>query len=121
MANSIEYLIFYLIVLVTNIIQTISGFAGTMLAMPPSIQLIGFEQARFILNLMGLLVSVIVLVKEREHVNLKSIFEIVIFMFIGMVISKLLTQYVGRDRLFLHRCCYYIVRRLSVDWEKFKA
>ncbi len=95
-----DKLFFYLIVVTTNIIQTVSGFAGTMLAMPVSISLIGFDQARFILNFLGLLVSIIVLIKEKKHVNFKSIIEVIIFMVIGIVVSKLLVNYISRNILF---------------------
>ena len=37
--------IFLIIVLITNAIQAITGFAGTLLAMPPAILLIGVDNA----------------------------------------------------------------------------
>lgn len=43
-------LLFLMIFFVTNAIMTITGFAGTMLAMPASILLLGVDDARFILN-----------------------------------------------------------------------
>lgn len=94
-----ENLLFYLIVFLTNIIQTISGFAGTMLAMPLSISLIGMDQARFILNLMGLLVSVIVLFQEKDNVEVRSIIGIIVFMTVGIGISILLSAWVSQDVL----------------------
>lgn len=94
-----ENLLFYLIVFLTNIIQTISGFAGTMLAMPLSISLIGMDQARFILNFMGLLVSVIVLFQEKDNVEVRSIIGIIVFMTVGIGISKVLSAWVSQDIL----------------------
>lgn len=43
--------LFLLTVLLSNTIQVITGFAGAMLAMPVSIQLIGLEPAKAILNI----------------------------------------------------------------------
>ena len=34
--------LFYIIIFLTNVIQGITGFAGTILAMPPSLILVGF-------------------------------------------------------------------------------
>ena len=42
------------VILFTNMVQTISGFAGTMLAMPVSILLVGITDAKIILNTVGL-------------------------------------------------------------------
>ena len=38
--------LFYIIIFLTNVIQGITGFAGTILAMPPSIILVGYEIGR---------------------------------------------------------------------------
>ncbi len=46
-------ILFLLVVFFTNIIQGITGFAGTMLAMPPSVMLVGFDTAKPILNALG--------------------------------------------------------------------
>ena len=36
-----NYIVFFLVILLANIIQGITGFAGTILAMPPSLMLVG--------------------------------------------------------------------------------
>lgn len=51
----VKKILFLLVVFLTNIIQGITGFAGTMLAMPPSVMLVGFDTAKPILNALGLL------------------------------------------------------------------
>ena len=35
--------LFYIIIFLTNVIQGITGFAGTILAMPPSLILVGYD------------------------------------------------------------------------------
>ena len=53
-------LLFLFVFFVTNAIMTITGFAGTMLAMPVSILLLGVEDARFILNVTAILTCVFI-------------------------------------------------------------
>lgn len=77
-------LLFYLVVFVTNIIQGITGFAGTMLAMPPSVMLVGFETAKPVLNLLGLLSGVYVVLLNRKSVNKKEFLKIVCVMSVSI-------------------------------------
>ena len=62
-------IVFIAVVIISNIVQAISGFAGTMLAMPAAIILIGIEDAKVILNAAAIAVSVGVVIKERHCVN----------------------------------------------------
>lgn len=82
------YRILFLIVLfVSNVIQAITGFAGTVLAMPPSIKLIGVNDAKVILNIMALISCFIIAVKNIKYINKKELRKIVIFMSVGMIIG----------------------------------
>lgn len=40
-------LLFLLVLFVSNVIQAITGFAGTVLAMPPSVYLLGWIMQRW--------------------------------------------------------------------------
>ena len=51
-------ILFLLVVFVSNVIQSITGFAGTVLAMPFSIMLEGYSVAKPILNVLGIVVSI---------------------------------------------------------------
>lgn len=48
-----KMIIFFLVLFGANVIQAITGFAGTLLAMPVSMQLIGVLEAKVILNIMA--------------------------------------------------------------------
>ena len=50
-----NYILFLLVILLTNIIQGITGFAGTILAMPPGLMLVGYPVAKPVLDVLGLL------------------------------------------------------------------
>ena len=55
-------LLFLFVLFVSNVIQAITGFAGTVLAMPPSVYLLGLDHAKVVLNVMawlsGLMIAV---------------------------------------------------------------
>lgn len=78
-------ILFLLVVFLTNVIQGITGFAGTMLAMPPSVMLVGFETAKPILNALGLLSGVYIVLQKRKSVNKKEFLKIIAVMSVGIV------------------------------------
>lgn len=85
--------LFVVVVFLTNIIQAITGFAGTVLAMPFSIQLVGKPYAKPVLNVIALLVCIIVVVRNFKKIDWKCLLEIIVFMGIGMVAGFFLEKY----------------------------
>lgn len=45
-------IIFLIVLFIANVIQAITGFAGTVLAMPASMFLLGVDNAKVVLNVM---------------------------------------------------------------------
>ena len=92
-----NYLAFYVVILLTNVIQGITGFAGTILAMPPGLMLVGYDVAKPILNLLGLLAGIYVFLTQRKHVNWKELRKVVLIMAVGILLGfylkHLLTGY----------------------------
>lgn len=92
-------ILFLIVVFFSNVIQCITGFAGTVLAMPFSVMLVGFDAARPILNILGLLASVFVLtvgfryVDKREFVKISSVTAVGIVL--GVFLKDMLS---GFDR-----------------------
>ena len=84
----VKKILFLLVVFLTNIIQGITGFAGTMLAMPPSVMLVGFDTAKPILNALGLLSGIYIVAANRKSVNKKEFLKIVAVMSLGMLDRK---------------------------------
>lgn len=78
-------ILFFLVILVANIIHGITGFAGTVLAMPPSLMLVGYPVAKPVLNVLGLLSGVYVYVGHKQHINWKELKKIVLFMTVGIM------------------------------------
>lgn len=80
----LKKIVFLIVVLVTNIIQGITGFAGTVLAMPPSVLLIA-DAARPILNVLGVLAGLYVVVTSYKHINKKEFLKCISVMLVGIV------------------------------------
>ena len=93
MPQPIRIFLFLLVVLFANIMQTITGFAGTVLAMPFSIILIGSDLSRLILNILGLLASLGVAVINFKSINWKEVIKICVIMLVGMVAGYLILGY----------------------------
>ena len=68
-----EYVLFYLTILLTHIIQGITGFAGTLLAMPVSLRLVGVDVAVPVLNGLGIASGLYIFLGNRKHVVWKEV------------------------------------------------
>ena len=95
-----RYAAFFLVILLSNIIQGITGFAGTILAMPPSLMLVGYNTAKPVLNVLGLLSGIYVFAGHRKHVCWGELKKIVAVMAVGIVGGIFLKGFfVGRERM----------------------
>lgn len=92
-------ILFLIIVFLTNIIQVITGFAGTMLAMPVSMLLIGVDEAKAILNILGLLASIWIVTKNFRYINKKEFLKITGIMLVGIFIGIKIFDILRTDSL----------------------
>lgn len=81
---------FLVVVFLSNIIQCVTGFAGTVLAMPFSVMLVGLDTARPILNVMGIAASVGVIARHYKDINKKEFFTILGVTLPGMLAGAFL-------------------------------
>lgn len=95
----INEILFYIVVFVSNIINTITGFAGTMLAMPASMMLIGINEAKVVLNAMAFLSCLWITIRNIRYINKKELAKITAFMFVGMVGGMILFKIAPLDFL----------------------
>ena len=103
------YAVFFLVILLSNIIQGITGFAGTILAMPPSLMLVGYDTAKPVLNVLGLLSGIYVFAGHRKHVCWGELKKIVAVMAAEMCIrdsSGTRTRHQLRSRWKKYRVCF---------------
>lgn len=82
---SVREIVFLVVVFLANVIQSITGFAGTVLAMPFSLMLVGYGVAKPVLNVLGIVVSIGVLVTNPKALNVKELVKIIGIMLVGMV------------------------------------
>lgn len=77
--------LFAIVLFLSNAMQTITGFAGTALAMPASMLLIGIDNARVVLNITTALTCLLIWVQNRQDTNYHELAKIIGFMLIGMI------------------------------------
>lgn len=80
-------IIFLFVLFLANAIQAITGFAGTVLAMPPSILLIGMDEAKVVLNAMAWISGLLIAVQNYRYINFKELLKMIIIMFVGMIMG----------------------------------
>lgn len=83
--TGVQESVFLLVLFIANTVQAVTGFAGTLLAMPPSILLIGPDRAKVILNIMGFFSSIFIGFYSYRDIDWKQLVKILAFMGIGMV------------------------------------
>ena len=94
-------IIFLFVLFVANVIQAITGFAGTVLAMPPSIYLLGMDNAKVVLNVMALLSGLMIAVMSYHHMNKKEVIKICVCMVAGMAICIQICKTVPSEQILL--------------------
>lgn len=99
MEIAVKEIIFLIVVFLTNIIQGITGFAGTVLAMPAGIFLQGIDTSKFILNILGILASIYILIISYKYVDWKEFFKIIVFMILGLGLGVYLFSILELDFL----------------------
>ncbi|MBR2590547.1 MAG: sulfite exporter TauE/SafE family protein [Clostridia bacterium] len=107
-------LLFYLVIFLSNIVQCITGFAGTVLAMPFSLMLVGYSTAKPILNLLGLAASIGVLVRHYKDVDKSEFFKIVVIMSIGIGGGMFISPYITANPDWIHKILGSVVILFAV-------
>ena len=79
-----EHVLFAVAIFIANIIQGLTGFAGSLLAMPPSINILGLIPAKVAVNTFSLVSSVILFVKNFRKLEWKEAVKIIILMGLGL-------------------------------------
>lgn len=78
-------ILFVIILMLANIIQAITGFAGGPLAMPPCIALVGLADAKSSITLIFLISTAVVTFMNLKQINPKKLGTMLLFMIIGMI------------------------------------
>lgn len=84
---NINYALFFLDIFLTHIMHGVTGFAGTLLAMPFGLMLVGYPVAKPVLNVLGLASGIYVFLGNRKYVVWKELWKIVAIMGCGILIG----------------------------------
>lgn len=95
----IKTCIFLIVVFAANVIQAVTGFAGTLLAMPVSMALVGVNEAKVILNIMAFLSCLWISWSERGKIRWDILIKMVILMGTGMALGIWCFQNMSLDFL----------------------
>jgi len=116
-------ILFVIVVMLANIVQAITGFAGTALAMPFSILLIGIESSRLLLNIVALVSCLFIVAFNRKDVDWKTFAIMTLFALIGMAIGSVLLNQVSSPyllKIYGGIIClvaiYYLIRKTDQRW-----
>jgi len=112
-----ETLLFFVILFCSFTIQTLTGFAGPLIAMPVSIALLGVETAKPVIIFSSFFVATTVSITVWKHINWREVVKmalpILVFMALGMwiftsadmlflqVIYGIIVILIGAQKLFL--------------------
>lgn len=80
--------IFLIIVLLTNIIQGITGFAGTVLAMPFTILLLGIDTAKPLLNIVTLVACILIVFESYKDILWSEFLKMTVIMLVGVFVGE---------------------------------
>ena len=84
----LRFFLFISVVLSTNIIQGITGFAGTVLAMPFTILLFGIDVAKPALTILTTLACILIVVRNYKNIAWKTFLQMFMLMFLGVFIGE---------------------------------
>lgn len=105
-----EHVLFAFAIFIANIIQGLTGFAGSLLAMPPSIKILGLIPAKVAVNTFGLVSSAILFVKNFRKLEWKEAVKIILLMGVGLAIGMALTNIVeGNILLYIYAAFIILV------------
>lgn len=100
--------LFLLVVFLTNVIQGITGFAGTVLAMPFTILLYGIDVAKPSLTMLTTLACVFIVVRGYKDIAWKEFFKMFVLMFIGVFTGEYIYHFF-QARMLLHIYAAFII------------
>lgn len=97
----ISEILFLIVLFFANTVQAITGFAGTVLAMPTSSYLIGLDNAKVVLNVMAWISGLLIAIMSYKNIQWRELIKIIIFMLFGMSIGIKICEVVHSDSILL--------------------
>ncbi len=98
----IQDILFIIIIFLSNIIQTVTGFAGTVLAMPFSLELVGENPAKSVLNLVAMIVCLYIFIFHFKDIDWKHFLTIFLFVGLGFAAGYLVEMIPMEHKILLY-------------------
>lgn len=99
MNEPIRMFLLFLVILFSNGIQAITGFAGTLLAMPPCIRLLDADTAKTVLNILAQVSCLAVMLTGWRHIQWRILGKMLAGMLAGMAVGVILYRILPLDFL----------------------
>lgn len=112
--------VFVIAIFAANIIQGITGFAGTLIAMPILIMILDLQTAKHVLNLTGLLASLYIVWQDWRYIDRAELPKILILMGSGMIIGIVSYQWMPVDVLLKIFALFILLISLRGLWQHFQ-
>lgn len=106
-------LLFLLIIFLSNIIQGITGFAGTVLAMPFTILLLGIDIAKPVLNIVTLVACLLIVFESYKSIEWREFFKMTFIMLLGVFVGEYIYTLFPIDILLIIYACFIILIALK--------
>lgn len=110
-----KIILFLLVIFFANIIQGITGFAGTVLAMPFGLYLVGFKLTKPVLNALGILAGAYVFCEHGKHINKDEFKKTILIMLIGIVVGFSVKSFFIDKELLLYKLLGSLIILLSIS------
>ena len=94
-----EEILLLLVVFGANVVQALTGFAGTLLSMPLSIKLVGIDTARIVLNFVSLFGSAYIMIVDRKNINWKAIKVAAPWLLAGMIAAPVIYSAIDTESI----------------------
>lgn len=107
--------LFFIVILLANIIQGITGFAGTVLAMPFGLMLVGYSLAKPLLNVLGLLSGIWLLLANRRCIQWHELKKILLVMAPGILAGIGIKHILAGSEIVLGRMLGVFVMALGLQ------
>jgi uncharacterized membrane protein YfcA len=84
----------FTVIFFSHVVQTITGFAGSMLALPFLVLFIGLKKAKVLLMFIGIVWSLWILFYDHQFVDWKIVKFVISFMSVGIIIGLFIADQV---------------------------
>jgi len=88
-----------LVVLSAHLLEGITGFGCTIIALPFSIVLIGIKMTVPMLTILGWIIAAFIVVVDRKELNIKEFIKILSFVLLGLPIGMYFYKYMPEEQL----------------------